>query len=62
MRRSLLAIATIASSLMLPAAAFAAEEETKVHEENVTEFMIILIAVLIALGVVIAAIEAKRQK
>lgn len=62
LRRSLLAIATIASTLMLPAVAFAAEEESKAHEENVTEFMLILIGVLIALGVVIAAIEAKRQK
>jgi hypothetical protein len=62
LRRSLVAFATIASTLMLPAVAFAAEEESKAHEENVTEFMLILIGVLIALGVVIAAIEAKRQK
>ena len=47
---------------MLPAVAFAAEEESKAHKENVTEFMLILIGALIALGVVIAAIEAKRQK
>jgi hypothetical protein len=60
LRRSLLATLTLA--LVLPATAMAAAEEEHGTEENVTAVMMILIGALIALGLIIVAIESKRSK
>jgi hypothetical protein len=62
LRRTLLA--TLALALTLPATALGAEEEGAhaATEEDVTLFMMILIGALIALGLIIVAIESKRGK
>jgi hypothetical protein len=61
LRRTLPAITALALALVLPATALGAEGEAG-SDEHVTEFMMILIGALILLGIVIAAIEAKRSK
>ena len=60
LRRTLLA--TLALALTLPATAVGAEEGASATEEDVTLFMMILIGALIALGLIIVAIESKRGK
>ena len=63
MRRTIPAISALALTLLLPTAALAAEStEEEAGKEQVTEFMLILIGALILLGILIAAIEAKRSK
>ena len=63
MRRTLLATLALALALTLPATAVGAEEgANSATEEDVTLFMMILIGALIALGLVIVAIESKRGK
>jgi hypothetical protein len=62
LRRTIPAISALVLSLVLPAAAFAAEAEEEAPKEQVTEFMLILIGALLLLGILIAAIEAKRSK
>jgi hypothetical protein len=61
LRRTLLA--TLALALTLPATAVGAEEGAhSATEEDVTLVMMLLIGALIALGLVIVAIESKRGK
>jgi hypothetical protein len=60
LRRPLLA--TLALALLLPATALASEEPAHESDENVTAVMMILIGALIALGLIIVAIESKRSK
>jgi hypothetical protein len=62
LRRTIPAITALVLGLLLPAVALGAEEEEVAPKEHVTEFMLILIGALILLGIVIAAIEAKRSK
>jgi hypothetical protein len=62
LRRTIPAITALVLGLLLPAVALGAEEEEAAPKEHVTEFMLIGIGALILLGIVIAAIEAKRSK
>ena len=62
MRRTIPAITALALGLLLPAVALACRGGGSAPEEHVTEFMLIRIGALILLGIVIAAIEAKRSK
>jgi hypothetical protein len=55
------ALFALALGLAIPATALAAAGPVK-QDEKVTEFMLLLIGGLILLGVLIAAIEAKRSK
>jgi hypothetical protein len=61
LRRTLPALFALALGLVVPATALAAQQPVK-QDEKVTEFMLLLIGGLILLGVLIAAIEAKRSK